>query len=98
MQYVYYGDGLYYYVLPEGLLPEPGQVMFDHEPSQEELLAVFPNYLAKKEEERLLRIQSLRASAYKEEADPLFFKAQRGEATQQEWLNKVAEIKTRYPK
>ena len=38
-----------------------------------------------------------RAAAYKLEADPLFFKAQRGEATQQEWLDKVEEIKQRYP-
>lgn len=38
-----------------------------------------------------------RESAYKAEADPLFFKAQRGEATAQEWEAKVAEIKTRFP-
>lgn len=39
----------------------------------------------------------LRADAYREESDPLFFKAQRGEATMQQWLDKVAEIKARYP-
>jgi hypothetical protein len=38
-----------------------------------------------------------RRSAYEKESDPLFFKAQRGEATMQEWLDKVAEIKARYP-
>lgn len=38
-----------------------------------------------------------RASAYAEEADPLFFKAQRGEATLEEWKAKVEEIKARYP-
>jgi hypothetical protein len=38
-----------------------------------------------------------RAKAYRTESDPLFFKAQRGEATHQEWLDKVAEIKARYP-
>lgn len=32
---------------------------------------------------------------YQEEADPLFFKWQRGEATQQEWLDKIEEIKNR---
>jgi hypothetical protein len=32
------------------------------------------------------------------ESDPLFFKAQRGEATMEEWQAKVAEIKTRFPK
>lgn len=39
---------------------------------------------------------SLRADAYRNEADPLFFKAQRGDATMDEWLAKVNEIKTRY--
>ena len=38
-----------------------------------------------------------RASAYRSEADPLFFKAQRGEATTDEWIAKVAEIKARFP-
>ena len=39
-----------------------------------------------------------RRAAYITEADPLFFKAQRGEATMEEWQAKVAEIKARYPK
>lgn len=38
-----------------------------------------------------------RRAAYEGEADPLYFKSQRGEATVQEWLDKVAEIKARYP-
>ena len=41
--------------------------------------------------------EQLRASAYRSEADPLFFKAQRGEATTDEWTAKVAEIKARFP-
>jgi hypothetical protein len=41
--------------------------------------------------------EALRRAAYQAEADPLFFKSQRGEATQAEWLAKVAEIKARYP-
>jgi hypothetical protein len=40
--------------------------------------------------------QALRQAAYKEEADPLFFKAQRGEIDLQVWLNKVNEIKKRF--
>jgi len=40
----------------------------------------------------------LRQQTYIAEADPLFFKAQRGEATMEEWQAKVAEIKTRFPK
>jgi hypothetical protein len=38
-----------------------------------------------------------RLEAYRAEADPLFFMAQRGEATMEEWLAKVAEIKARFP-
>jgi len=38
-----------------------------------------------------------RAEAYRQESDPLFFKAQRGEATMQEWLDKVQEIRNRFP-
>jgi hypothetical protein len=39
-----------------------------------------------------------RRAAYIAEADPLFFKAQRGEATMEEWQAKVADIKARFPK
>jgi hypothetical protein len=38
-----------------------------------------------------------RASAYTTEADPLFFKYQRGEATKEEWEAKIEEIRQRYP-
>ena len=38
-----------------------------------------------------------RAAAYAAEADPLFFKAQRGEATMDEWQAKIDEIRNRYP-
>jgi hypothetical protein len=44
-----------------------------------------------------MRVEAQRAEAYRAESDPLFFKSQRGEATHQEWLDKVAEIKVRYP-
>jgi hypothetical protein len=43
------------------------------------------------------QIEALRRAAYQAEADPLFFKAQRGEATHEDWLAKVAEIKARFP-
>jgi hypothetical protein len=41
--------------------------------------------------------EAARAQAYAAEADPLFFKAQRGEAEIQDWTDKVAEIRARYP-
>ena len=44
------------------------------------------------------RTEAERRAAYVAEADPLFFKAQRGEVEQQVWLDKIAEIKARYPK
>ena len=41
--------------------------------------------------------KAARASAYTLEADPLFFQAQRGKATEAEWLDKIAEIEARFP-
>jgi hypothetical protein len=41
--------------------------------------------------------EGLRQAAYAAESDPLFFKYQRGDATRDEWLAKIQEIKFRYP-
>lgn len=49
-------------------------------------------------EQEPIPYDELRKDAYREESDPLFFKYQRGEASLQEWQDKVAEIKARYPK
>jgi hypothetical protein len=38
-----------------------------------------------------------RRASYNFEGDPIFFMAQRGEATMEEWQAKVEEIKTRFP-
>ena len=43
-------------------------------------------------------IDALRHTAYVAESDPIFFRYQREEATKEEWLAKVEEIKARYPK
>jgi hypothetical protein len=59
------------------------------------LIKVDPARLAAKKSEEVSRN---RAQAYKTESDPLFFKAQRGESTIQEWLDKIIEIKNRFPK
>lgn len=40
--------------------------------------------------------KAARAAAYKD-TDPLFFKAQRGEITMQEWLDAVQAVKDKYP-
>ena len=41
--------------------------------------------------------KALRQAAYVAESDPIFFKYQREEATKEEWLAKIEEIKARYP-
>lgn len=38
-----------------------------------------------------------RRAAFTEEADPLYFAYRRGENDEQTWLDKVAEIRARYP-
>jgi len=44
------------------------------------------------------QIATMRELAYRAEADPLFFKWQRAEASREEWLAKIAEIRQRFPK
>jgi len=41
--------------------------------------------------------KAARARDYAAEADPLFMQAHRGEATLDEWREKVAEIRARHP-
>lgn len=48
-------------------------------------------------EQILADAQAARAAAYRAEADPLFFKSQRGECTVEKWKAKVEEIKARIP-
>lgn len=43
------------------------------------------------------QMEAARREAYIMEADPLFFKYQRDETTKQEWLDKIEEIKSRFP-
>lgn len=56
-----------------------------------------PEVVAQRQANKTARTDAQRAEAYRTESDPIFFKSQRGEATQQEWLDKVAEIKSRFP-
>jgi len=65
--------------------------------TQEEMLVLTkPTPLTVDEQNTIA--DALRATAYREEADPLFFKYQRGEATKEEWLASIEAIKARYPK
>jgi hypothetical protein len=65
------------------------------QPTEEEIAAEIEKI---KLLEPIRAAENNRRNAYIAEADPLFFKAQRGEATMQEWKDKVAEIKERFPK
>jgi len=68
----------------------------DPQPTEAELQAAWDAYQAEGGTAKA-EAKENRASAYRLEADPLFFKAQRGEATTDEWTAKVAEIKARFP-
>jgi hypothetical protein len=64
------------------------------QPSWAQVQASIPEFEVAKANE--IALQG-RQSAYRSEADPLFFQWQRGEGTEQAWLDKVAEIRERYP-
>ena len=57
-------------------------------------VAVEPSY---SDEQLAQAAETNRKAAYQAEADPLFFKWQAGEGTQEEWVAKRAEIRERFP-
>lgn len=63
-------------------------------PSKAELDALWPEVQAEVERGR---IEALRKAAYAVESDPVFFQYQRGDATEQEWLDAVEAVKAKYP-
>lgn len=63
-------------------------------PTQAELDAAWP---AVEQARMQVEVDRQRHAAYVAESDPLFFQWQRGEATEQAWRDKVAEIQARYP-
>jgi len=63
-------------------------------PTQAELDAAWPQV---QYEQQRAEIETQRRNAYTQEADPLFFSYQRGEATEQDWLDAVESIRTRFP-
>lgn len=80
----------YFHIITDARTGEITQVPF----TSEEVIEHEKNAVAAKIE----NAEKQRAEAYRNESDPIFFKWQRGEATEQEWLDKVAEIKQRFPK
>jgi len=91
--YAYEADGSQDHLIPANYV-----LLSDSEYAQASQ-AVQEKYLAEQQAIPLTRqeLRQRRALAYTTEADPLFFKAQRGEATIEEWQAKVAEIRSRYP-
>ncbi|MGA0396883.1 MAG: hypothetical protein ACO3O3_06955 [Ilumatobacteraceae bacterium] len=63
-------------------------------PSQAELDAAWP---AVQQAQAQAEVDAQRHAAYTAESDPLFFQWQRGEGTEQAWLDKIAEIQARFP-
>lgn len=63
-------------------------------PTQAELDALWPQVQTEVERGR---VEAQRKAAYAVEADPIFFQFQRGDATEQEWLDAVQAVKDRYP-
>jgi hypothetical protein len=71
------------------------------ETSERELTAEEIAASTETETDRIARLnaeaQTNRRGAFQAEADPLYFAWQRGEATEEDWLTKCAEIRARYP-
>jgi hypothetical protein len=63
-------------------------------PSETELEALWPLV---QHEVLCARVQAERQGAYIRDADPLFFGYQRGENTEQEWLDAVQAVKDAHP-
>ena len=63
-------------------------------PTKAQLDALWPRVQQARQQ---AEVDRQRHAAYVEESDPLFFQWQRGEATEQQWRDKVAEIQARYP-
>lgn len=63
-------------------------------PSQADLDAAWP---AVQQAQAQAAVDAQRHAAYAAESDPLYFKWQRGEGTEQAWLDKIAEIQALFP-
>jgi hypothetical protein len=63
-------------------------------PTQKELEALWPTV---QYEVAYAQVEQARRQAYQQTADPLFFEYQRGDATEQEWLDAVQAVKDAHP-
>ena len=63
-------------------------------PSQAELDAAWPQV---DYDNQVTAVENARRAAYEAESDPLFFEWQRGDGTEQAWLDAVAAVKAANP-
>lgn len=63
-------------------------------PTQAELDALWPQV---QYETQVAQVEAARLAAYEKESDPIFFKWQRGDATEAEWREAVAKVKAENP-
>lgn len=66
----------------------------DPKPTQAELDALWPQV---QYESQVAEVETARLAAYEKESDPLYFKWQRGDATEAEWRAAVAKVKADNP-
>jgi hypothetical protein len=63
-------------------------------PTQAELDAQYPKV---QYDWQCAQVEAARLTAYEQQSDPLFFKWQRGDATELEWREAVAKVKAENP-
>lgn len=63
-------------------------------PTQAELDAAWPQV---DHENQVAAVEQARRAAYAAQSDPLFFEWQRGDGTEQAWLDAIAAVKAAYP-
>ena len=63
-------------------------------PTQAELDALWPQV---QYETQCAAVEQARLTAYEQQSDPVFFKWQRGDATETEWREAVAKVKAENP-
>jgi hypothetical protein len=64
------------------------------QPTQAELDAAWP---AVQYANQCATVEAARLAAYEQTSDPLYFKWQRGDATEQQWLDAVNAVKNAHP-
>jgi hypothetical protein len=64
------------------------------QPTEAELEALWDDVQLEREFDRVERARQI---AYRETSDPIFFEYQRGDATEQEWLDAVQAVKDANP-